>query len=123
MMYQLSNLFINVAYAQEATPAGFVQPSFGEVMARMMPMLVMVFFVFYFLVVKPQQNKTRAQEEMVSNLKKGDEVLTAGGAIGKVLTVESDHVVLEMSPNVRVKYVKSRIEKKIEKSQVVKSAA
>ena len=52
--------------------------------------LVLIFVVFYFLLIRPQQNKMKQHREMIENLKKGDQIVTAGGIMGKVVRVERE---------------------------------
>ena len=89
-------------------------PGFSEVLFRMLPMLIMVFFIFYFLVIRPQQTKIKAQESMIKGLKKGDRVVTTGGIIARVSGVFDDHVLLEIANGVRVKFQPAKIIQKLE---------
>jgi preprotein translocase subunit YajC len=72
--------------------------------------LALVFVVFYFLLIRPQQQKAKAHREMVDNLKRNDEVVTAGGLYGRVVELSEKVVTLEISQNVRVRVDRSRIE-------------
>ncbi len=95
-----------IARAQDgAGPA----PSPGETFMRMIPMFVIVFFIFYFLVIRPQEKRLRAHQALLGDLKKGTQVVTSGGIIGRVATVESDHVTLEVANNVKVRFHKENI--------------
>jgi preprotein translocase subunit YajC len=105
-----------------ATTAG-QRPSLGEVLSRMMPMFVIVFFIFYFMVIKPQQAKLKTQRLLVEGLKKGDSVVTTGGLIGKVVSVEPQHVVLEIAANVKVRVERSHIERREDAAPAAKTAA
>ena len=58
--------------------------------------LVLMFVIFYFLLIRPQQKRQREHTEMVKNLKKGDRVVTSGGMIGTVHTLQDDYVVLKV---------------------------
>lgn len=58
--------------------------------------LVLMFVVFYFLLIRPQQKRQKQHAEMVKNLKKGDRVVTSGGVIGTVHTLQEDYVVLKV---------------------------
>lgn len=71
--------------------------------------LVGMFVIFWFLVLRPQMKRQKDLQNKVGGLKKGDQVLTAGGLVGKVLKVDEHYVDLELGPNVRVKAVKSTI--------------
>ena len=72
--------------------------------------LVLVFAVFYFLLIRPQQQKAKAHREMVNNLKRNDEVVTAGGLYGRVVELNEKIVTLEVAPNVRVRVDRPRID-------------
>ena len=108
-----SMLFVSEAFAQAA--AGGPPQSPGEALMRTLPMLGIVFLIFYFLVFRPQQKKLNAQAELLGGLKKGDSVVTSSGIIGRVAGVEKDHILLEIANNVRVKFERSHIVKREEK--------
>ena len=65
--------------------------------------------VFYFLAVRPQRRQRHAHQEMLTMLKKGDEVVTIGGMFGTIKELREDYVVLEVANRVRVKYLKRAI--------------
>ena len=106
-------VFAASAFAQGAG-APPAQPGIGEVFMRMIPMFIMVFFIFYFMVMKPQQAKLRAHRDLLESLKKNDAVVTSGGVIGKVAGVEGDHVLVEVAQNVRVRFERQAIAKRID---------
>ncbi len=58
--------------------------------------LILMFVVFYFLLIRPQQKKQKEVAEMIKNLKKGDRVVTAGGLIGTVMALHDDYLVLKV---------------------------
>lgn len=58
--------------------------------------LILMFVIFYFLLIRPQQKRQKAHAEMIKNLKKGDRVVTSGGVIGTVHTLQDDYVVLKV---------------------------
>lgn len=58
--------------------------------------LILMFVVFYFLLIRPQQKRQKEQAEMIKNLKKGDRVVTSGGIIGIIHTLQDDYVVLKV---------------------------
>ena len=73
--------------------------------------LILIFVIFYFFLIRPQQKKVKEHKAMVSALKRGDEVITSGGIVGKVEKVyEDDKIDLLISENVSVKIVKSTIQ-------------
>ena len=71
--------------------------------------LVLIFVVFYFLLIRPQQKKAKAHQEFVANLKKGDEVLTSGGLQGKITGLTDRVATIEIAENVRVKIARAYI--------------
>ena len=73
--------------------------------------LILIFGIFYFFLIRPQQKKVKEHKLMVAALKRGDEVITSGGIVGKVERVhEDDKVDLLISENVTIKVVKSTIQ-------------
>ena len=73
--------------------------------------LILIFVIFYFFLIRPQQKKVKEHKAMVAALKRGDEVITSGGIVGKVEKVyEDDKIDLAISENVSVKIVKSTIQ-------------
>ena len=77
--------------------------------------LVALFAIFYFLVIRPQQNQAKKHKEMLSALKKGDNVITNGGLIGEVVKAEEDSIKLKLNDEgVTVKIAREFIAKKID---------
>lgn len=99
-------MLISPAYAQAAGGAGG-DPMAGVFM-QMLPLLL-IFVVFYFLLIRPQQQARKRHLEMITALKKGDVVVTSGGMIGKVRSVADDEVRVELAPNVEVRVVRGTI--------------
>ena len=79
-----------------------------EVLFQIMP-LVLIFFVFYFLIIRPQQNKVKEHAAMVAAVKKGDEFVTQGGLIGKVSKVSDEEVTIDFGNNVNIRAVKTTL--------------
>ncbi len=98
----------DVVYAMGAPPAEGTQGGAGSLVATFLP-LVLIFLVFYFLLIRPQQKRAREHEKFVENLKNGQKVITAGGLIGHVVKVEGDEVLLEVGKDVRVRVQKNYI--------------
>ena len=71
--------------------------------------LILIFIVFYLLLIRPQQKKQKAVQEMISNLKKGDKVITNGGMYGTVVDLKEKVVTLNIGDNVKVKFLRSAI--------------
>ncbi|MCY4489707.1 MAG: preprotein translocase subunit YajC [Deltaproteobacteria bacterium] len=84
----------DVAYAQAGGgPSTFIS---------MLP-LVLIFAVFYFLLIRPQQRKAKDHRNMLAQLKRNDEVMTTGGVFGKILGITETEITLEVAPNVKIK--------------------
>jgi preprotein translocase subunit YajC len=98
-------MFISPAFAQGA--AGAADPN--QFLIGTVAPLVLMLVVFYFLLIRPQQQARKRHMDMVANLKKGDVVVTSGGLIGKVKSLQEDEVRVELSPNVDVRVVRSTI--------------
>lgn len=97
-------MFIKEAFAQTPGAGG------SDFLVSMLP-LILIFVVFYFLLIRPQQQKMKAHKAMISAVKRGDKVLTAGGIFGTVTKVEDadDVVVVEIAKEVRVRVARSTI--------------
>ena len=82
----------------------------GSGFAQFVP-LILIFVIFYFFLIRPQQKKIKEHKMMVSSLKRGDEVITSGGIIGRVEKIyDDDKLDLLISDNVEVKIVKSTVQ-------------
>jgi preprotein translocase subunit YajC len=100
-------MFTGLAYAMGANPqAAQGQP--GGSFMNLLP-LVLIFVVFYFMLIRPQQKRAKEHKSMLDNIKKGDKVITSGGEYGVVEEVRTNTVVLKIAENVRVKYGKAFI--------------
>src|ERR1700728_711417 len=103
---ELSPLFITPAFAQASG-----SPAFGssDMLIQFAPFVV-IFAIMYFLILRPQQQRAKAQREMVQAARRGDVVVTSGGLIGKITKSTDDaEVELEIAPNVRVRLARSGI--------------
>tara|TARA_B100000287_G_C20434028_1_gene702760 strand:- start:524 stop:808 length:285 start_codon:yes stop_codon:yes gene_type:complete len=82
----------------------------GSGFAQFIP-LILIFVIFYFFLIRPQQKKIKDHKSMVASLKRGDEVITSGGLIGRIEKVhEDDKVDLLISDGITVKVIKSTIQ-------------
>jgi preprotein translocase subunit YajC len=70
---------------------------------------VMIFFIFYFLLIKPQMKKQKEHVDTISSLKKGDRILTTGGIIANIVKLEEDILLVEISPEVKIKITKNSV--------------
>lgn len=108
----LTDLIVSPAYAQAGGAA-----STGSLIGSMLP-LVLIFAIMYFLLIRPQQRKMRDLKAMVEAVRRGDQVLTAGGIIGKVTKVGDDNTVeVEIAEGVKVKVMKSTISQVMSKTE------
>jgi preprotein translocase subunit YajC len=73
--------------------------------------------VFYFLVLRPQNKKQKEAQKMLASLRKGDRVVTIGGARGSVVAVKDDTVVLKVDDNVKIEYNKSAVSQVLERKE------
>ena len=72
--------------------------------------LVLLFGIFYFLLIRPQQQRVKAHQQLVESVKRGDTVVTAGGLIGRVAKVKDDgEIMVEIADNVQVRVLKSTL--------------
>ena len=94
-------MLINMAYAADAAPA-------ADPLMQFLPLIV-IFALFYFMMIRPQMKRAKEQKNMLESLQKGDEVVTAGGELGKVAKVSPAYISLEIAPNVVVNVQKSAI--------------
>ena len=83
--------------AQQGDPFGFLLP------------MIIIFVAFYFLLIRPQQKKQKAHSALVAALKVDDEILTAGGMLGKITGVSEHYVVVKISENTEIKMQKSSV--------------
>ena len=96
-------MFVTPAYAQAAGGAG------GSAFAQFIP-LILIFAIMYFLLIRPQQKKLKDHRAMVDAVRRGDQVITQGGIVGKVVKVKDDgEVEVEISEGVKVRVIKQTI--------------
>ena len=92
-----THVLISPAYAQAAASGGS-----ESLLATMLPM-VAIFAIFYFLMIRPQQKKQKEHRAMIDALEKGNEVVTAGGIVGRVSKVEDQYVGVEIASGVEIR--------------------
>lgn len=97
---------LGIAYAMGQGGAEGAQGAGG--FASFIP-LILMFVIFYFLLIRPQQKKTKEHREMITNLKKGDRVITTGGIYGRITGLDDQRVTLEISDKVRIKLVRGNV--------------
>ncbi len=87
----------------------------SDIFASLLPLIVL-FAIFYFLVIRPQQKQAKTHKEMLGALKKGDKVITNGGLIATIVKPEEDFIKIKLNDDTTVKVSREYIDNKIEKS-------
>ncbi len=101
-------MFISEALA--STGAAVPAAAGGDFLTSLMP-IILIFVVFYFLLLRPQQKRMREHKDVISNLRKGDRVVTGGGVLATVKnTTHKDEVVLEISKGVEITVLRGSIQ-------------
>jgi preprotein translocase subunit YajC len=109
-------MFISQAWAQAAGGGS------SDFLVQLFP-LVLIFVVFYFLLIRPQQSKAKAQKEMLGGVKRGDRVVTGGGIIGLVTKVIGENELqVELAEGVRVRIIKQTITDILTRGESVRGA-
>ncbi len=96
------------AFLDSVTLAAAGGGGMGGLLIQLLP-FILIFVVFYFLLIRPQQQRVKKHREMVESLRRGDEVVTSGGLIGKITRVADNELTVELSQGVRVKVVRHTI--------------
>lgn len=93
----------------------------GNAIAQFIP-LILIFAIMYFLLIRPQQKKMKQHQNMVNALRRGDQVVTQGGLIGKVVKVKEDNELeVELADGVKVRVVQSTIAQVLNKTEPASS--
>jgi preprotein translocase subunit YajC len=98
-----------LAFAMGGAPGGAAGPAGGMAAFQQVIPLVFMFAIFYFLLIRPQQKKAKEHKALLEAIKKGDNVITAGGVHGKITAVDEGIVTLEIATGVNIKIIKSYI--------------
>jgi preprotein translocase subunit YajC len=116
---------VHLILAEMAQQAGGGGPAAGcgGGGASQLIMLPLMFAVFYFLLIRPQQKKAKEHQKTLEALKKGDQVITRGGVIGKVSAVQDNILILEVQEKVRIRVLKSYVEGKLQEGAATASAS
>jgi preprotein translocase subunit YajC len=105
------SVFITNAYAQAAGG----MPG-GDIMT-FLPMIA-IFVVFYFLLIRPQQKRAKETKAMLAALQKGDEVVTAGGLVGRIAKLTDQYAAVEIAPNVEINVQRGAISQLLPKGTI-----
>jgi preprotein translocase subunit YajC len=98
----VTHLLLGIAQQGQAAPG-------GSALGSMLIPMILVFGVMYFLVMRPQMKKQKETQKMLSELKKGDDVVTTGGIIGRISGIKDEEVTLQIQEGVRVRILRSAI--------------
>jgi preprotein translocase subunit YajC len=111
-------MFISPAYAQSLIGGG------GEAMMQFLP-LVLIFVVFYFLLIRPQQKRQKEHKALLGSLRRGDRVVTGGGIVGTVAKVmpDKEEIDVDIAEGVRVKVLRGSVSSVLARTEPVKAAA
>lgn len=103
---------ISLLAEAEAVPQQQAPQNFGELLRAMMPMLVMMAMLMYFIVIRPQSRERQQREKLLSSLKKNDRVVTFSGIIGTVTNFSGDgkEVTLRVDDNIKMQFLRSAIQ-------------
>lgn len=99
----LFGLLVSTAYAQ--TAPGASQPSAFEMFVP----FIFIFVIFYFLIIRPQAKRQKEHQKFLTEVKRGDEVITTSGILGRVEGITEQFVTLEIADGVKVKMLRSQI--------------
>jgi preprotein translocase subunit YajC len=97
-------MWTDLAYAMGPTPGG----GQGSSYMTFLP-IILIFVIFYFLLIRPQQKQRKEHQNLLGNLRVGDNVLTTGGIYGRITGIKDDRITVEISDKVRVKVNRGHI--------------
>ena len=99
---------VSTAYAMGNFGGAGGQAGAGGGLGAFIPIILM-FVIFYFLLIRPQQKKAKDHQEMINNLKKGDKVITSGGIHGVITGIDESTATVEIAEKVRIKVTRSTL--------------
>lgn len=112
-------MFITSAFAQGAPGLG----GDGGILMSLLP-FILIFVIMYFLILRPQQKRVKAHQEMVKNVRRGDTVVTSGGLVGKITkVVDDEQIEVEIADGVRIRQMRGMISDVRAKGEPVKDEA
>ena len=109
----LIDFLIAPAYAQSAPAAA----PFGSDLMAFLPMIA-IFVVFYFFLIRPQQRKAKEARAMLDALEKGNEIVTAGGILGRIVKIDEQYVTVEIAPNTQMVVQRAAISQLLPKGTI-----
>lgn len=108
-MSLLNILGIGTAYAAAGTPAH------GSSLMSLLPMFIILFALMYFIIIRPQSKRAKQHRELIGNLKAGDEVITNGGILGKIVKITEAFMTIEIADGVTISIQKAAIANSVPK--------
>ena len=121
-IFILNLLSVSFAFAQDGGNAVQGQvtqnpqmqnPSLVGAMFQTLPLVIIIYFIFYFFVSRPQEQINKQKKAMIDSLKRGDEVVTSSGMYGRVVLITDDTVLLEVFQGAKIKFNKDALVKKL----------
>ncbi|WEX78857.1 preprotein translocase subunit YajC [Sinorhizobium numidicum] len=110
-------MFITEAFAQTAAPGG---AGGADILMSILPFLL-IFVVMYFLIIRPQRAQMKRREELLKNIRRGDQIVTGGGIVGKVTKVVDDaELEVEIAEGIKIRVVRSGVSEVRVKGEPVK---
>ncbi|MBR5154702.1 MAG: preprotein translocase subunit YajC [Alphaproteobacteria bacterium] len=106
-------MFISEAFASTAQHAAAGQTPFSGFLIQMF----LVFAIFYFIIIRPQQKKMKEHEDMLNAIQPKDELITGGGVYGRVIKADKDTLTVEISKGVEIKVLRSSVREVVSKTQ------
>lgn len=104
-------MFATPAYAQAGAAGG------AGFFAQLVPLLL-IFVIFYFLLIRPQQKRAKEHKQMIENLRRGDQIVTQGGVVGKVSKVkDGDEIEVEIAEGVKVRIIRATVAQVLSKTE------
>ncbi len=117
-MIGLSNLYLSTAQAQTPQTTSPTPPGGGSILSSFLP-LIIIFGIFWFLLIRPQQKEKKAHQQMLANLKKGDKVITSSGIYGVIFEVKDQTVIVRIGDkDMKVEMLKSAIASRIDEGKL-----
>ena len=107
----------------EGRGGGAAVPGCGGGGLSQLALMGLMFFVFYFLLIRPQQKKAKEHRDMLSNLRRGDKIVTNGGMLGTITGITDRYVTLELAEKIRIRMLRSHILGKQESLESIDSPA
>jgi len=109
-------MFVSVAQAQEGSPAPVAGAGYSSII-----LIVLMFAIFYFLLIRPQQKRSKEHKTMIEALQKGDHVITSGGLMGRIVEVEDGILTVDLGDS-KVRIPRAYINNKYDPKALVKAA-